>query len=250
MKVMKISCMLILSFTLYAFSQVRAINLCADSSIMQREDLVKESSTHIGSVPASKSNQEYSRGILTDGFILDHCCCYYGVDPDSGYVAYPCICTDPHFPLDQFLGMHVEIWGNLQQCIGGWVTEFHVGALNVLSSDVEDDTENQSIRGFALKQNYPNPFNQTTKIEFTLAKSGFVSLNIYDILGRKARTLVSEHLSSGYKSVLWDGKNDSGKDVASGIYFYRIEVGDSSLRQAQGGEQGRTAETKKLVLLK
>jgi len=69
-------------------------------------------------------------------------------------------------------------------------------------------------------------FDQATKIEFTLAKSGFVNLRIYDILGRKVRTLVSEHISSGYKSVLWDGKNDSGKDVASGIYFYRIEVGE------------------------
>ena len=74
-------------------------------------------------------------------------------------------------------------------------------------------------------------------IEFTLAKSGFVNLNIYDILGRKVRTLVSEHLSSGYKSVLWDGKNDSGKEVASGIYFYQLKVGDFS-------------EAKKLVLLK
>jgi hypothetical protein len=89
----------------------------------------------------------------------------------------------------------------------------------------------------ALFQNYPNPFNQMTKIEFTVPKSGFVSLNIYDILGRKVRTLVSEHLSSGYKSVLWDGRNNAGKEVSSGIYFYQLRTGDYS-------------ETKKLVLLK
>jgi hypothetical protein len=106
------------------------------------------------------------------------------------------------------------------------------------STDVKDETKGQEKPSeFDLCQNYPNPFNPTTKIEFTLARSGFVSLNIYDILGRKVRTLVSEHLSSGYKSVLWDGKNDDGKEVASGVYFYQLRVGDFS-------------EPKKMVLLK
>jgi hypothetical protein len=104
-------------------------------------------------------------------------------------------------------------------------------------TDVEEVDSPELPTNYTLSQNYPNPFNPTTKIEFTLAKSGFVSLNIYDILGRRVRTLVSEHLPSGYRSVLWDGKNDSGKDVASGIYFYQLKVGDY-------------AATKKLVLLK
>ncbi len=105
-------------------------------------------------------------------------------------------------------------------------------------TDVKDEDENRKKPSeFTLFQNYPNLFNQSTKIEFTLSNSGFVSLNIYNILGRKVRTLVSEHLSSGYKSVLWDGKDDFGKDVASGVYFYRLKVGDSY-------------QTKKLVLLK
>jgi len=121
-------------------------------------------------------------------------------------------------------------------------SKFHPSMIGTIvvqpSSDVKDETgDRERPSGFTLFQNYPNPFNQTTKIEFTLAKSGFVTLNIYDILGRKVRTLVSEHLSSGYKSVLWDGKNESGKDVASGIYFYQLKVGDFT-------------QTKKLVLLK
>jgi hypothetical protein len=92
-------------------------------------------------------------------------------------------------------------------------------------TDVKDETRSKEKPSeFLLAQNYPNPFNLTTKIEFTLVKSGFVSLNIYDLLGRKVRTLVSERLSSGYKSVLWDGRNDSGKDVVSGIYFYRLKT--------------------------
>jgi plastocyanin len=127
--------------------------------------------------------------------------------------------------------------------------EFHpsmVGTIVVISTDVRDEAgDREKPSEFALSQNYPNPFNQNTKIEFTLAKSGFVSLNVYDILGRKARTLVSEHLSSGYKSVLWDGKNDSGKDVASGIYFYQMRV-----KYPASGGVGDFSETRKLVLLK
>jgi hypothetical protein len=97
------------------------------------------------------------------------------------------------------------------------------------TTGVEDETEDkEKPTEFALSQNYPNPFNPTTKIEFTLSKSGLVILQIYDVLGRKVRTLVSEELSSGYKSVIWDGKNEDGKDVASGVYFYQLKVGDFS----------------------
>jgi hypothetical protein len=113
-------------------------------------------------------------------------------------------------------------------------------------NDVKDETSGREKPSkFSLLQNHPNPFNQTTKIEFSMANSGFVSLSIYDLLGRKVRTLASEHLASGYKSVLWDGKNDSGEDVASGIYFCRIKVEDP----ANGGV-GDFSQIKKLVLLK
>jgi uncharacterized delta-60 repeat protein len=105
-------------------------------------------------------------------------------------------------------------------------------------SGVEEETgEREKPLDFALSQNYPNPFNPSTKIDFTLKKPGFVTLQIYDILGRKVKTLVSEELSSGYKSVTWNGKNDAGKEVASGIYFYQLKSGDLS-------------EPKKMLLLK
>ena len=103
---------------------------------------------------------------------------------------------------------------------------------------VQDETGGRERPSqFALSQNYPNPFNPTTRIQFTLAKSGFVTLQIHDLQGRRVRTLVAERLSSGYKSVVWDGKNDDGKYVASGVYFYRLKVGDFS-------------EPKKMLLLK
>jgi hypothetical protein len=105
-------------------------------------------------------------------------------------------------------------------------------------SDINDIASQQSNPlSFSLSQNYPNPFNPSTKINFSLVKSGFVTLFIYDTLGRKVRTLISEQQTPGQKSVTWDGKNDGGKDVASGVYFYQLKVGDFS-------------EPKKMLLLK
>lgn len=107
-----------------------------------------------------------------------------------------------------------------------------------ISTDVKDETgKRKKPSEFALSQNYPNPFNSTTKIDFTLAKSGFVNMTIYNLLGRRVRTLVSEQVSSGYKSVLWDGKNEEGEEVTSGIYFYKIQA-------------GYLTQVKKIVLLK
>lgn len=118
------------------------------------------------------------------------------------------------------------------------------GTIVVLSSDVKDETGNRdNPYEFDLVQNYPNPFNQSTKIDFVLKESGMTTLMIYDLLGRKVKTLVEEELSSGYKSVFWDGKNNSGENVSSGVYFYRLKVASSA-------GMGEFSETRKLLLLK
>jgi hypothetical protein len=106
------------------------------------------------------------------------------------------------------------------------------------SSGVTDEIgDRERPSEFDLSQNYPNPFNPLTKIEFTLTKSGFVTLQIHDVLGRTVRALVAERLSSGFKSVHWDGRNDRGIQVSSGIYFYQLKVGEFT-------------ETKRMLLLK
>jgi len=79
---------------------------------------------------------------------------------------------------------------------------------------------------FNLERNYPNPFNPETVIKFTLPLDTRVSLKIYNILGQVVNTLVDEALPAGSHSVVWDGKNEQGSDVASGVYFYRIKAGD------------------------
>lgn len=80
---------------------------------------------------------------------------------------------------------------------------------------------------FALIQNYPNPFNPTTQINYALPQSGEVSLQIFNVLGQRVRDLVrNQKQDAGRYSVEWDGNNDFGQPVSSGIYVYRINVGD------------------------
>jgi hypothetical protein len=77
---------------------------------------------------------------------------------------------------------------------------------------------------FALRQNYPNPFNPETTIKFDLAESGQVELRIYNMVGQVVRTLVDENQAAGRYSIRWDGRDDRGLTVSSGIYFYSLRA--------------------------
>ena len=78
---------------------------------------------------------------------------------------------------------------------------------------------------FRLSQNYPNPFNLQTLIQYQLAEESWVSLRIYNIQGQAVRTLADEQQEVGYYTVPWDGRDDRGVGVATGLYFYRIQAG-------------------------
>jgi hypothetical protein len=77
---------------------------------------------------------------------------------------------------------------------------------------------------FSLSQNYPNPFNPSTTIRFALAEEGLVDLSVYNVLGQRIRTLISEKKTVGSYSVVWDGRDEKGIKVASGVYLYRLET--------------------------
>jgi hypothetical protein len=81
---------------------------------------------------------------------------------------------------------------------------------------------------FFLSQNYPNPFNATTAFRLTIPgqNPASVSLKIYNVLGQEVRTLVDDIMSPGHHHIIWDGRDRLGKDLASGVYFSRMEVGD------------------------
>jgi Subtilase family/FlgD Ig-like domain/FG-GAP-like repeat len=83
--------------------------------------------------------------------------------------------------------------------------------------------------GFYLAQNYPNPFNAETVIKFRLMRTSDVRLEVYNLLGQKIKTVIEKNLTPGAHRVVWDGSNDSGNDVASGVYFYRLKTSDGVL---------------------
>lgn len=113
-----------------------------------------------------------------------------------------------------------------------------------VSEDGESRIEDQ-VSSYQLEQNYPNPFNPSTVISFQLPVDSDVSLKIYDLQGRVVKSLVAGNLAAGKHEVTWDGRNESGARVASGVYVYRLKAGDPSA----GSGQGFVAR-KKLVLMK
>jgi hypothetical protein len=80
---------------------------------------------------------------------------------------------------------------------------------------------------FALLQNYPNPFNPSTTISFSVSQSGSAMLEIYDLTGGHVRTLLSGEVGPGNHSVQWDGRDERGTSVGSGVYFYRLRLGSN-----------------------
>ncbi len=83
-------------------------------------------------------------------------------------------------------------------------------------------------KAFSLAQNYPNPFNPSTQISFQITRSGKLRLSIYNSVGQKIRDLIHEERPAGSYSVTWDGRNESGNYVSSGIYLYRLESPEGS----------------------
>jgi len=97
-----------------------------------------------------------------------------------------------------------------------------------LITNVQENGSDNLPDKFSLSQNYPNPFNPTTTIDFTIpvsAKSQKVRITIYNLLGEKIKTLVDKKHNPGFYSVKWDGRNDLGVHVPSGLYLYQIKSG-------------------------
>jgi flagellar hook assembly protein FlgD len=93
-----------------------------------------------------------------------------------------------------------------------------------MSKSIGIDLEGVDIpENFRLSQNYPNPFNNRTQIEFQTPKSSNVKIQVINILGQKVRTLAHRRYDAGSYKVNWNGKNDNGLEVNSGIYFVRME---------------------------
>jgi len=115
---------------------------------------------------------------------------------------------------------------------------FTAGYVDIKSAtDAGEEDEFILPNEYSLAQNNPNPFNPSTKIQFELPRAGHIRLTVFNVLGQTVRTLCDEKLPGGKHSVIFDGKNNNGGKIASGIYFYRLEAGDFT-------------QSKKMILLK
>jgi hypothetical protein len=97
-----------------------------------------------------------------------------------------------------------------------------------IASDITSiDAKSQVyVNGYQLKQNYPNPFNPSTTISFQVLQNSGVQIDIFNTLGQKVRTLLNDRREPGFYQMIWDGRNDSGVQVGSGVYLYRMVAGD------------------------
>ena len=118
---------------------------------------------------------------------------------------------------------------------------YNVYIQKVKFEPVDADDTQIHVSGNILMQNYPNPFNPTTTIDFNLTENTFVTLEIFNIKGQKVKTLVADNMQAGYHSMVWNGKNNAGKSVSSGIYFSNFGTNN---------ENSDYTSVKKMLLLK
>lgn len=162
------------------------------------------------------------------------------VDPNTGLVTwdppepYPgAVLIGYNIYLDGvFLEFITETSYQLENLING--LQYTVGITAVYEGDIESDfvtldflysgtnTGNDLIATTELNGNYPNPFNPTTTIAFSLKEAGHAVLEIFNVKGESIKQLVSDQLAAGQHSVVWNGTDNSGKPVSSGIYFYKL----------------------------
>ncbi len=111
------------------------------------------------------------------------------------------------------------------------------GPINLVGSAVDESDLDNIPTSFELGQNYPNPFNPTTKIKYGLPTKSYMTLKVYNLLGQEINTLVDQVVPAGTHETEWDGRDKTGAEVATGIYFYKLIAGDF-------------VDTKKMMLIK
>ena len=126
-------------------------------------------------------------------------------------------------------GMYVEIRGSRVDETGYTVTKVKILSAQSVGSEATDVPSLPTT--VDLQPNWPNPFSASTTIRFELSEGSAgarTTLTVFDLTGRHVRTLVDETLVPGEHTAAWDGRDDAGQPVASGLYFYRVRSGDTS----------------------
>jgi len=121
--------------------------------------------------------------------------------------------------------------------VDDWGCDMTARGQTSVVSGIWGDKEAIVAEKYVLGNNYPNPFNPTTTINFQTPKASDVTMLVYNTLGQKVKTLVNENMPIGKHTVVWDGRNDAGQMLPTGMYFYTLKAGSTSL-------------TKKMLLVK
>ena len=164
----------------------------------------------------------------------------WGVAPQSNTWALVSIPIS-EIPSNQFDQGHLK-----SILISGMVKEtFYIDDMKLVARKVDAPTAVEEVSGetsmpsgYALSQNVPNPFNAQTTIRYDLPEAGAVRLYLYNLCGQRIRTLMEDQRSAGTYSVVWDGRDGTGRDVASGVYLVRLKV------------EGAVVQAKRMVLLR
>ncbi len=159
----------------------------------------------------------------------------YSVGYEGDYIEAPNEWTPYFINLSELQGTSVRFAIN---CVSENAFIFMIDNLRFDSDNAVPTVDNEVIPVVSsLEQNYPNPFNPETTISFDVPQANNVSIDVYNIKGQKVKTLVNENMQAGRHSVVWNGKDSNNKQVASGVYFYKMK-------------SGKYSKTKKMILMK
>jgi len=146
----------------------------------------------------------------------------------TSWEAPPFTLTESHLSVGRHEVWVRSVYDNLGDLLS---SPSNVVVINYVQSDADGD-EVVIPQTTKLTGNYPNPFNPTTTIAFDLARTGHVTLDIYNIKGQKVRSLANNVMEAGQHTVVWNGADDAGHSVSSGVYFYRMTtVGHSQMKK-------------------
>ncbi len=107
-----------------------------------------------------------------------------------------------------------------------WLEDVSIRGQKTLHGPISGNLSSAIPHVYQLEQNYPNPFNPKTTIKFSLPQPGRIEMYVVNVLGQRVRTLIDANIKAGFHQTIWDGKNDFGIDVSSGIYFVAMQCGE------------------------
>jgi hypothetical protein len=185
-----------------------------------------------GSIPVPTFLQEYLADVTGDGVMLS-----WSISGSGGNEVFVVSRKEPESP--EYLeiqritsGQNVYSFDYVDKtCLPGKSYVYRVAVEDGLDTRVLFETQVLSMppATMVLYQNHPNPFNPSTTIEYFLPARSLVTLDIYDAAGKHVNRLINGYVESGHNRVLWDGTDSEGRRVSSGMYFYRLDAGKTTL---------------------